>query len=203
VEAITSLELAMCVQVSFDQLLRLEAVQNKRIAVSGLGPAGLIAVQMARSYGAREVIGIDPLPERRALALQLGAHVALPPDPTRLPAGRFEAFSLETAIDCTGLKTSIEFLLERVRETVTIFGVLREDITFGAQLWRGGFALLGYGQHNQGAARRALDLIRSDQLKLAPLLTHRLPLSQYSEGVALLRSKAAVKVLFLPWTDPL
>jgi threonine dehydrogenase-like Zn-dependent dehydrogenase len=199
VEQIASLELAMCVQVSFDQLARLDGVRGRRFGVSGLGPAGLIAVQMAKSYGAREVIGIDPLPERRALAASLGADVVLPPDGQALPPGRSGASALDSAIDCTGLKVSIEFLMERTRHEVAIFGVLRETVHFGPQLWSGGFALLGYGSHNRQAAEQALRLVLDGQIDLAPLVTHKLPLSEYVQGVELLRTKQAYKICFLPW----
>src|SRR4051794_5351532 len=45
--ALASLELAMCMQVAFDQLMEYGAPAGRRFGVSGLGPAGLIAVQMA------------------------------------------------------------------------------------------------------------------------------------------------------------
>ena len=84
-ESIAALELAMCVQGSFDQLLQQDTLRGKHIAISGLGPAGLIAVQMGRSYGAKTIVGIDPLPERRALALKWGADVAYSPGEAALP----------------------------------------------------------------------------------------------------------------------
>ena len=202
-ETIAPLELAMCVQVSFNQLERLEAVRGKRFGVSGLGPAGLIAVQMARSYGAREVVGIDPLPERRALAAQLGADTVLAPAAEIFPPGRDTPLALDAAIDCTGLKVSIEFLMDRVKEVVTIFGVVREDIRFRPRHWRGELALVGYGTHNRGAAEQALALVLQGQLKLSPLITHRLPFTRYQEGVELLRQKKAVKVLFSPRANDL
>src|SRR5947207_9759081 len=43
------------------------------VAVFGLGPVGLSAVQGARIQGARRIIGIDPIKYRRDLALTLGA----------------------------------------------------------------------------------------------------------------------------------
>ncbi len=196
--AVAPLELAMCVQVSFDQLRQREAVHGKRLGIGGLGPAGLIAVQMARAYGAREVIGLDPLPKRRALAARLDADHVLPPGDPALPPDREGPAALDAALDTTGLKISIEALMARTKETVAIFGVLREPIVFGPAHWWGDFALLGYGAHNRAAAGRALDLIVSGKLDLTPLVTHRLPLSRYAEGVELLRTKEAVKVLFLP-----
>lgn len=49
------------------------------VAVFGLGAIGLIAVQLASLAGASQVIAVDPLPERRALAMSFGADIALDP----------------------------------------------------------------------------------------------------------------------------
>jgi aryl-alcohol dehydrogenase len=47
------------------------------LAVFGLGAVGLAAVMAARAAGCETIVGIDPLAERRALALELGATEAL------------------------------------------------------------------------------------------------------------------------------
>jgi threonine dehydrogenase-like Zn-dependent dehydrogenase len=196
---VTSLELAMCLQVSFDQLARLDVLPGSRFGVSGLGPAGLIAVQMARACGAREVVAFDPLPARREFAANLGADIVLPPDDS-FPPGRGNA-ALDAAIDCTGLKPSIEYLMARTRRAVAIFGVLRESVEFKAENWSGGFTLMGYEPHNRSAAERALQLIADGAIDLAPLTTHTLPFTRYAEGVDLLRTKEAIKIRFLPWEE--
>lgn len=198
VDEIASLELAMCVQVSFQQLDRLEAVRGKRFGISGLGPAGLIAVQLARCAGAREIVGIDPLPERRALAARLGADIVVAPDTLDLPATRSGATAFDAALDTTGLKMSIEYLMARTKETVAMFGVLREKVEFGFSHWYGGFALLGYGEHNRTAAEQALQFILNKQLQLAPLVSEHLPLTDYAAGIELLRNKQALKICFHP-----
>ena len=51
VAEIASLELAMCVEVSFQQLARLGGVAGRSLGLAGLGPAGLVAVQLARAHG--------------------------------------------------------------------------------------------------------------------------------------------------------
>ena len=196
---VAPLELAMCVQSSFDRLSQLDAVEVERFGVSGLGPAGLVAVQMAKAYGARQVVAIDPLPERRELASQLGTDVVVGPDSAAFPAGRGGPDAVDASIDCTGLKVSIEFLMDRTKTAVAIFGVLRETLEFGARHWSGGFALLGYSGHYREAAQQALQLVTDGELQLAPLVTHSMPFSRYAEGVELLRTKQAVKICFLPW----
>jgi threonine dehydrogenase-like Zn-dependent dehydrogenase len=197
-QQVASLELAMCVQVSIDQLERLEALRGKRVGVCGLGPAGLVALQLARAAGAREVIGIDPLADRRALAERLGADRALPPESPELPKARRQAESFDCAIDCTGLAAAVQALMSRTNDAVALFGVLRQEVRYGFGHW-GGLALLGYGRHNRPAAQRALGHLLAGRLSLAPLVSVSLPLSRYAEGVAMLRDKSALKVCFLPW----
>lgn len=196
---IASLELTMCVEVAFQALARLGGVAGRRVGLAGLGPAGLVAVQLARANGAAEVVGFDPVAERRALALQLGAHRALAPEASAWPAGRGEG-SLDMAIDLTGVPAAIEFLMDRTSVAVALFGVLREEVRFGSRhLFGPGLVLMGYGDHNRAAAETARRMIASRQVRLAPLITRRLPMRDYAAGVDLLRSKQAIKVLFDPW----
>ena len=53
---------------------------GSNVAVFGLGPIGLSAVQGARIMGAGQVIGIDPIKVRRDLAMKLGATTTLDPN---------------------------------------------------------------------------------------------------------------------------
>jgi threonine dehydrogenase-like Zn-dependent dehydrogenase len=161
---------------------------------------------MARAYGASEVAAVDPIAERRGLALELGADVAMAPDelnaiapdPTDVAAMRSQQ-RFDAAVDCTGLPLSLSLLLRATRKAVAVFGVLREPVEFGFGHWASGVALLGYGSHNREAAQRALQLVVDGRLHLEPLITHQLPMSRYLEGVELLRRKEAIKVAFLPW----
>ncbi|MCC5833804.1 MAG: zinc-binding dehydrogenase [Opitutales bacterium] len=198
-QQIASLELAMCVQVSFDQVLNITAIEGKRMAISGLGPAGLVALQMAKAYGAAEVIAFDPLSSRRELALELGATRVLNPlDEKAWPQDRFSPDALDLAIDCTGLNSAVQYLMHRTRSVVALFGVLREEVQFGFRHWCRGLHLVGYGDHNRAAAERALALIDTGKLRLDPLVSKTLPLTAYAEGVELLKAQQAIKVCFIP-----
>jgi putative phosphonate catabolism associated alcohol dehydrogenase len=49
------------------------------VIVVGLGLLGLYAAAIAKARGASHVVGVDPVPARRALAERFGVDVALPP----------------------------------------------------------------------------------------------------------------------------
>lgn len=61
---------------AYSALKRLGVSGRDTLAIFGQGPVGLAATQLATVMGAR-VIAVDPLEERRALARELGADVAL------------------------------------------------------------------------------------------------------------------------------
>lgn len=201
-DRVASLELAMCVEVSFQALAAQGGIAGRRIGLAGLGPAGLVATQLARAHGAGEVVGIDPVASRRDLARRLGAHRVVAPDAAAWPASRDDAHALDDAVDLTGVPASIEFLMDRTRRCVTLFGVLREEVRFGLRhLFGPGLALVGYGDHNRAAAEAALAFIKAGRLDLSALITHRLPFRRYAEAVDMLRRKEAIKVLFDPWAE--
>lgn len=198
-EAVASLELAMCVQVSFDQIREAFPIKGSRFAVSGLGPAGLVALQIARAYEAGEVIVFDPVESRRELALSIGADRALDPlDENAFPKTRKKGQAVDLAIDCTGLSSAVEYLMDRTHHMLAVFGVLREPVRFGLNHWMPGLHLVGYSPHNYQAAERALGHVVDGKLNLKHLVSETLPFERYAEGVQLLREKKAIKVCYLP-----
>ena len=198
-EATASLELAMCVGTVFRTLRPMGALQGRICGINGLGPAGLVALQMAKAEGASAVFGFDPLPARRELALRLGADAVY--DPTSDISAEFPARPgrprLETAVDCVGAKATVEFLLDRTSDVVALFGVQREDYTFAVRHYP--VTLCGYKGHSRESAEYAAELVAAGKLNLAPLVTHRLPLERYGEGIDLLEARQAIKILYLPW----
>ncbi|MEX0324854.1 MAG: zinc-binding dehydrogenase, partial [Puniceicoccaceae bacterium] len=195
-EKVTSLELAMCVQVSIDQLSEINAIAGKRILLGGLGPGGIVGLQLLKAAGAAEVVAIDPVAERRELALQLGADAAVPPGDPLVSVSRSGPDAFDAALDTTGLKVSIEALMNACKRAVAIFGVLREYVSLGPAQWYGGFFLIAYGEHNRGAAGRAYQGILDGQLDLTPLFSQKMPPSQYNKAVGPPHNMPGPQVLF-------
>lgn len=198
-QALAPIEMAMCMATVFRMLHDMNVIEGRIFGVTGLGPAGLIALQMARAEGAAQVIGFDPLPERRELALQLGINACY--DPTAEPGGeapaRPEKLRVDSAVDCVGAKATVEFTMDQTKDVVALFGVQREDYTFAVR--HHGIRLCGYKGHFRESAEYAVRLIEQGKLNLAALVTHDLPLERYAEGIALLEARKAIKVCYWPW----
>ncbi len=207
-EATAPLELAMCVGATVLRLKSMDALRGRRVGITGLGPAGLIAGQMARAEGAASVVGFDLSERRREHARRHGFEAVYDSRddlaalfPARAPTigGPWKP-GLECAIDCVGAKASVEFLMDRVSETVALFGVQREEYTFAPRHWLS-LCLVGYPRHSREAAEYAVGLLERGELDLTPLVTHHLPLERYAEGIDLLERQEAIKVCFWPWRE--
>ncbi|MBV9171016.1 MAG: zinc-binding dehydrogenase [Chloroflexi bacterium] len=89
---------------AYSALKRLGVSGRDTLAVFGQGPVGLAATQLGTAMGA-PVIAIDPEAERRRLACELGAQVAI--DPTaEPPVERIRDLThgegADATLDCTG-----------------------------------------------------------------------------------------------------
>ena len=193
--ALASVELAMCVGTVFRTLKHMDALKGRRVGVNGLGPAGQVALQMARAEGAAQVVGFDFNADRRDAALRLGAEACF--DPREAPPAEFKEKWMQTSVDCVGAKVSVEFLMDHSSDIVALFGVQREDYTFAPRHYP--LTLVGYKGHSRESAEYAVGLIADGKLELEPLVTHFLPLEQYGEGIDYLEKQQAVKGCFQPW----
>lgn len=93
-------------------LRRVPHAAGARVVVIGLGPVGLAHV-LVRSRADAEVIAIEPSPYRRALALSLGAQIALAP-------GDDAGEPPDMVIECTGIPACAESAFDMVRPGGTV-----------------------------------------------------------------------------------
>jgi threonine dehydrogenase-like Zn-dependent dehydrogenase len=190
-ESLAPLELAMCVGASFLQLKRTGDL-NGRFGISGLGPSGLIAAQMARAEGATQVVGFDLSPPRREHAIGLW-HRGRGSRPAR---GQRRSASRSPRQNRTGMGRGLCGCQSerRVSDGSCVAGGddfrrAAREIAFAPRHWAGGLLLCGYPGHSREAAEYALSLIEAEKLNLAPLVTHHLPLERYNEGIDLWRGR--------------
>jgi L-iditol 2-dehydrogenase len=75
-----------------------------RLAVAGAGPIGAAVTVVARAAGATEVIVSDPVPERRARVLGMGATATVDSTTSSL---EMEASDADQFIDCSGAPAAV------------------------------------------------------------------------------------------------
>jgi aryl-alcohol dehydrogenase len=83
---------------------------GQSIAIFGAGGVGLSAVMAARLSGAKAIVAIDPQSERRALALELGATMAVDPEDENVVAAVRDA--LPDGIDCSFITATAPSVFE-------------------------------------------------------------------------------------------
>ena len=172
-----------------------------KVCVVGGGAIGLLMVQLAKLSGASQIVLSEPNEKRRQVGLQLGANTAL--DPTRPDAQ--EAFAqvlgggANVVIECVGnvpaVKSAFQFAGKGA--TVLLFSVPKVDATFDLPLFdvykkeltiKGSFV-------NPDTHARAVALINSGKVDFGPIITHRFPLDQLPEAIAMQMSDASIKVV--------
>ncbi|MGD0359846.1 MAG: zinc-binding dehydrogenase [Bryobacteraceae bacterium] len=88
----------------YEGLRKIGISGNDAVLVTGLGPVGLATGALCRKLGARRIIGIDVIPERVALARQLGVcDEVLPAGPDNVAEVRnlTGGHGVERAVDCS------------------------------------------------------------------------------------------------------
>jgi alcohol dehydrogenase len=96
---------------------------GEAVAVLGLGGVGLAAVMGAVVAGATPIVGVDPVAEKRALAVELGATVAVHPSDAAAAVEELSPSGVSHAIDTAGSPGAFEAayaLTERGGTTVSV-----------------------------------------------------------------------------------
>lgn len=176
--------------------------------VVGLGSIGLLFTQLFRVRGVR-VVGADPLPERRGLALRFGVEAAL--DPTREDvAAAVRALSdgrgADLAILAAGRAATLPPAFGWVRDggALCCFAPLGPDAEHPVNLnpiYYRELTLFGSYSPSPADLREALGFLASGRVRVAELITHRLPLSALAEAVAAVREHRALKVVLRPHAE--
>ncbi|MGI8506677.1 MAG: zinc-binding dehydrogenase [Solirubrobacteraceae bacterium] len=173
------------------------------IAVLGLGPVGLCAVQVALAAGAGPVFAIDTVAQRLEVARSFGAmpvHLTdeSPRDVIRShTAGR----GVDAAIDAVGHPDALELAIRLARKagTVVAIGVYAEPCQVHMGLvWIKSLTLRS-GQANViGHVDRVLGMLASGTLDPSPLVTHHLTLEDAPEAYEIYDRREALKIVLEP-----
>ncbi len=183
---------------------RADVTPGADVGIVGLGPIGLMGVEIVHVMGAGRVFALDLVPERRELAAKLGA---IPVDPASATETIFEATRgkmLQSVVECVGADASLNLAIQLagVRGTISSIGVnnnmafpfpmalmLAKGLTFR-------MALCSVQSHWD----ELIPLVQSGRLHPEQFISHRMPLSQGAEAYRLFDAKedGAMKMVFAP-----
>ena len=174
------------------------------VAVIGLGPIGLMAVEAAFVMGAHVVYAIDPIAERRALAVAAGAIALHPADALETIREATRGRKLECVIEVVGSDATVDLALRLVarRGTVSVIGV-QQSKRYAFPLERAFAAGLTFraGTCSVPEELPALfPLVQSGRLRPEQFISQRMPLSDGAEAYRLFeaREAGALKMVLVP-----
>jgi 2-desacetyl-2-hydroxyethyl bacteriochlorophyllide A dehydrogenase len=173
------------------------------VAVLGLGPVGLCAVQAALAGGAARVFAIDAIEQRLRMAGEFGAtpiHLT-EEEPKRAVRAATEGRGVDVVVDAVGDPGPLEMAVSLARDAGTVSGIGayagRGEVPLGLAWLKG--LTLRLGLANVIAhVDRVLALIESGRLDPSPLITHRMKLDEAAEAYALYDRREALKIVLTP-----
>lgn len=174
--------------------------------VFGTGPLGLFSVQMARIMGAVNIVMVgldDDTKVRFDVARQLGATACINASQEDVVARCWEICggrdNIGLVIECSGANIALKQAIDMLRsngEVVRVgmgfkpLGFSINDIT----AWN--ISLIGHMAYDSTSWRNALKLLSAGKIKVQPMITHRMGLSEWEKGFEAMANKEAIKVIF-------
>ncbi len=181
---------------------RVGVAAGDAVAILGAGPIGLLHVKLARLSGARTVVVSEPNPGRRRAAQDAGADLVVDPtadDLAGIVKGATRGVGADVAIVAIGVPAlaNAAIGLVRRRGRVSLFAGFSvgdsapldiNAIHYGELVVTGSFGL------SRVHFERALDLVATRRIDVAPFVTHRFELPSLGEALATAENGSALKV---------
>ena len=164
---------------------------GETIAVIGCGGVGLATINAAKIAGAGRIIAADPMPEKRALAMKLGATDVI--DPMDADAAKqiqeLTKGGVDHAIEAVGRPASGELAVKSLKRggTATILGMmpLQHSVGLSAMDLLSGKKLQGAimgGNRFPVDIPRLVDFYMRGMLDLDSIVSETIPLERINEG---------------------
>ncbi len=175
------------------------------VLITGAGPIGCMAAAIARHCGARHVVVTDINSYRLELARKMGADRAVNVGSedlaqTMRSLGMREGF--DVGLEMSGSPQALRQLLQVMVNggKVALLGIPPEQtaIDWNQVIFKGLLLKGVYGREMFETWYKMIAMLESG-LDVAPVLTHRYPVTEFSKGFDVMRSGQSGKVV-LDWT---
>jgi L-iditol 2-dehydrogenase len=202
-DAAVFMEPAACVLRGIDR----SAITKHGVAVVlGAGSMGLLHLLVLKAaLPEAHVICVDPVPQRRQAALDLGACAAVTPgdEVTDALGERGQPHGADAVFDTVGGTQTLRDGLALTRQggSVVLFAHAPEGEQANFDIntvFKHERRIVGTYSGGLDEQARVFSLMSRGIFDPTPLVTHHLPLDRFDEGVTLARERKALKVLFTP-----
>ncbi len=180
-------------------------VVGKTVAIVGVGPIGIMAVDVAKAVGAARVFAIDVNQYRLDLAKKIGADVclnALDSDLVQQILDLTDGAGIDVVCEMSGnghaLNQALEYL--KLGGHLSILGVptKKVEIDVTNHIVFKGITIHGItGRKMYETWFQVKGLIQSGKLHLNDIVTHKLPYTDYEEAMSLMESGNCGKVVLM------
>lgn len=174
------------------------------VLITGAGPIGCMAAAIAKQAGARKVVVTDVNPARLALAQRMGATRVVDVTREKLPdvqreLGMKEGF--DVGLEMSGTPRALADMIDNMYHggRIALLGIMPEKaaidwnkVVFNMLTIRG-----VYGREMYETWYKMTALIQSG-LDISPIITHRMPYTEFQRGFELMRSGQSGKIV-LNW----
>jgi 2-desacetyl-2-hydroxyethyl bacteriochlorophyllide A dehydrogenase len=173
------------------------------VAVLGLGPVGLCALQAAKAAGAARVIGVDSVDDRLRMAGELGGtptHLT-EDDPRAVVKDATGGRGVDVAVDAVGHPDALELACRLARKagTVSATGVYAERVQVHMGIvWIKALTLTSGHANVIGHVDRVLAMMEAGVLDPSPLVTRHMKLEEAPEAYAAYDRREALKIVLAP-----
>lgn len=177
---------------------------GETVVVSGPGPIGLMACQLAKSLGAGMVVLTGTRSERLKLGREAcAADVTINVRESDVVREIFKLtgdIGADLTIECAGTAEAARSAVEYTRKNgrVALVGIYEGDIPVNLnKIVQWNMTLAGGKAEGDWSLRRVLPLMADGRVKAKPLITHRFPLADINEALTVFveRKGGAIKVV--------
>lgn len=178
---------------------------NDTVLIMGAGPIGCICVSLAQARGAEKIIVSNTSRPRLEMSMKFGnvePIYAREEDVVQRVMELTDGKGADVIITANPkAETQIQAIeCAKMGGRIALFGGLphgdsKPNIDTNLIHYKGLY-VIGTTRFAPSHHRTALNLIKSGKIPVDKLVTHRLPLEKFAEGVELVRSSTALKVVF-------
>jgi 2-desacetyl-2-hydroxyethyl bacteriochlorophyllide A dehydrogenase len=173
------------------------------VAVLGLGPVGLCAVQVARASGASAVVAVDTVAERLDVARSFGAQAVhlTEEDPRAAVREATENRGVDICVDAVGHPDALDLAARMTRKagTISAIGVYAErvEVHMGV-VWIKALSLRSGRANVIAHVDAVLGMISAGVLDPSPLVSRHMTLEEAPEAYEAYANREALKIVLSP-----